>query len=449
MRAIAVGAMVGAAAMFAAAPAGARIRAVAGGLSTTGSVSITWHGDVSRGCADAGLCGYRGSASTQPGLDGQLYLVLGTLGTHGVADAFGYLQQDTTSVVRVLRRETSGAVDACVDASPPTEVDVTVRGVRQRTARIGLAGGDLGIGRCAGPDLTNALLSIPARRVSMARLRRGGITVDMKARVPFRSGRFSGRLVSTVRLHVGRMRSSRSVLVFDESGAPRRKLPLARVVELHAVYRVAGLAGKLATSFQGLAAPACNGVDACGVSGAANWAILSSGGTITLDSAALAGPSDHGLRGLVAAVRRHGSRGYIAASVDLRHEVGTTSARTDRDGGASCHDSRSVLPPFVYTPSSRTVVRFVVGSPVVFPQGPDVLRTGCPGPTRAGVVGLQPVASGRFALAAVARRRIDVPLRAGGRFDDGAYRGAWRSRFTLRLVRVEKRLTYRLRPVAR
>ncbi|MEA2471680.1 MAG: hypothetical protein QOE38_2679, partial [Thermoleophilaceae bacterium] len=91
MRGIAVGAMVGAAvALFAAAPAGARERALTAGLTSTGAVSVTWHGERALGCAAAGLCGYRGSVSTQPGTDGELVL---TLGRHGVVDAFGFLDQ--------------------------------------------------------------------------------------------------------------------------------------------------------------------------------------------------------------------------------------------------------------------------------------------------------------------------------------------------------------------
>jgi hypothetical protein len=65
------------------------------------------------------------------------------------------------------------------------------------------------------------------------------------------------------------------------------------------------------------------------------------------------------------------------------------------------------------------------------------------------VIGSRIFASGWLPLVAVARRRIDLPLSAGGRFDDGAYRGVWRSRFDLRLRRVEERLTYSFRRVSR
>jgi hypothetical protein len=446
MRGIAVGAMVGAAvALFAAAPAGARERALTAGLTSTGAVSVTWHGERALGCAAAGLCGYRGSVSTQPGTDGELVL---TLGRHGVVDAFGFLDQQAPSVVRVQRRETSGSTEACVDALPPGEVDVIAQPPRNGATRIGLAGAGLDAGRCAGPDLTNALLRIPERRLSLARLRRGATTIDLSARLPLRSGPFSGLLVSTVRLHVGRMQRATDI-IDEQAPGPSRGRRFARVVNLHAVYRVTGMAGKLAASFDGLAAPACSGVDACGLSGVANWAILSSGGTVVIDARALARGSDHGLRGLLAAVKRRGSRGFVASGADLRHEAGITTASVDRSGGESCHDSRSALPPYVSMPTTRTGTRVELGEPDVYPGSPNLLRTGCPGPTQAAVVGRHVIASGWLPLAAVARRRIDLPLGAGGRFDDGAYRGVWRSRFDLRLRRVEERLTYSFRRVSR
>jgi hypothetical protein len=444
MRRIAVGAMVGAAALLAAAPAEARERYLSANLSTTGTVSVTWHGDPARGCAAAGLCGYRGSTSADF-VDGELFLIVDR---QGVEDAFGDLEQDTPSVVRVQRREASGAADTCVDATSSGAADVTLRGPRSGAARIGLAGTGLAAGHCAGPDLSDALLRLPQRPISLARLRRGATTIDLTASKPFRSGRFSGRLVSTLRLHVGRMQRSHDI-ASDSPGAGHRGRRLVRLADLHSVYRIASLAGKSAATFRGLDAPACSGVDACGVSGAADWSILSSGGTVVIDAEAIARRSDRGLHGLISAVRRRGSRGYVAAFAEVHHQSGTTSARIERTGGASCSDSRPVAPPYLDTPTSRTGARFVLGSPSVTPAGSDLLRTGCPGPTGASVLGRHPVASGRLPLKAVARRRITLRLRSGGPFDDGAYRGAWRSSFTLQLERVKERLTYRYTRVTR
>jgi hypothetical protein len=232
-------------------------------------------------------------------------------------------------------------------------------------------------------------------------------------------------------------------------GAGHRGRRLVRLADLHSVYRIASLAGKSAATFRGLDAPACSGVDACGVSGAADWSILSSGGTVVIDAEAIARRSDRGLHGLIAAVRRRGSRGYVAAFAELHHQSGTTSARIERSGGASCSDSRAVAPPYLDTRANRAGARFVLGPPSITPPGSDLLRTGCPGPTGASVLGNHPVASGWLPLAAVARRRLALELRSGRHFDDGAYRGAWRSRYTLRLERVKERVTYHYTRVTR
>src|SRR4051812_50181456 len=74
--------VLGLVATFAATPSEARGRELSAGLSATGSVFVTWHGDRARGCGPAGLCGYRGSASAAPG-EGQIYLTVGRGGRGG------------------------------------------------------------------------------------------------------------------------------------------------------------------------------------------------------------------------------------------------------------------------------------------------------------------------------------------------------------------------------
>src|SRR4051812_28597334 len=345
MRAIAVGAMLGAVATFAAAPAEARVHALIGSLSTSGGVSVTWHGSAARGCAEAGLCGYRGSTSTQPRASGQIYIVQLP---HRPVDAFGSLDSEDAPVVRVLRQEPDGGSEACVDvgqAAHGSELDMLLR-VRRGRARVRLEGDALDTGSCAGPDLSEVLSRLPSRGIALARLRRGNTSFDLSASVPLRSGRFSGRLVSTLRLHVGPMR--REVVSEEEEPPPEnpsRPRRRALFVNLHAVYRVTAFSGKVATSFHGLQAPLCPPVDACGVSGVASWAVLSQGGTLVVDAQAHARRSDHGRSGLVAAVRRRGEDWFVEGAAALRHEGGTISARVDRSGAASCRDSASVRPP--------------------------------------------------------------------------------------------------------
>jgi hypothetical protein len=444
MRGTVLGAMLGALAiLFAASPADARSHALEGNLSATGGVSVTWHGSQAGHCAAAGLCGYRGSVSTEP--DGGQLFIFQSRGR--VEDAFATIVAEDASIVRVSRREPDGGEEACVDAGTPEESEVGLR-VRRGIARLRLAGAGLDTGRCAGPDLAAVTTRLPAPQIPLARLERGHTSIDLSARVPFTSGPFSGRVISTLRLHVGRMRRT-AVSGDDSAPVDRARGRLVRVVDYRTVYRVTALEGQLSASFHGLRDPLCAPVDACGVSGVENWAILSSGGTVLIQASALARPSDHGLGGMVAAVRRRGGRGDVLAYGDLRHEVGTTSARVERSGGTSCHDTRSALPPYFDTQASRTGVVLGLGVPDLYPSGPDLLRTGCPGPTQAGALTRQRIGSGRLPLSAITARRLELPLRAGGRFDDGAYAGPWRGRFTMRLQRVKQRLQYHYARVPR
>src|SRR4051794_1815341 len=87
MRGIALGAMVGAAALFAVAPAHAREVELSGDLFGSGGITISWHGDPARGCAAAGLCGYSGSVNVRPD-DGQYDF---TLAGGRLRDSYSFL----------------------------------------------------------------------------------------------------------------------------------------------------------------------------------------------------------------------------------------------------------------------------------------------------------------------------------------------------------------------
>jgi ethanolamine utilization microcompartment shell protein EutL len=443
MRGIAVGAMVGAAAILVAAPAEARTRSITTALSSTGAVTVTWHGDPARGCAAAGLCGYRGATSIRPTVDGQLFL---TFSEKRLNDAYGFLDSQAPSVSRVQRSEAEGTTDACVDVSPARELDLVATRPRGGRVRLALAGGGLAVGRCAGPDLVGVLSRLPARRLSVARLVRGHTTIDLSTRKPFSSGRFSGMIVSTLRLRLGRPGSSR----VDEEPSPSggsKPGKRVRVVGVHAVYRVAGLEGKFTAAFQGLTAPLCSSVDACGVSGSAKWAVPTSGGRLVIDAGAPARRSDRGLHGALAAIRRGG--GFVAAEATLTHDTGTTTAFADRSGGESCHDVTSTPAPYLSSRSNGTETRLTLGAPDIYLDGPDLLRAGCPGPSQIGALGRRALGTGTLPLSALARRRLVLRLTGGGHFDDGAYAGAWQSDFKLGLQRLRESVKYQFVRVSR
>ena len=85
-----MGATLVAAVLLTAGPAYGKNSEIAGRLATSGAVTVTWHGDRARGCAAAGLCGYRGSTLARVAGGGQFELLLsdGRL-RFGFAELFG------------------------------------------------------------------------------------------------------------------------------------------------------------------------------------------------------------------------------------------------------------------------------------------------------------------------------------------------------------------------
>jgi hypothetical protein len=382
-----------------------------------------------------------------PTTDGALFLVV--TGSR-LRSGFGELDLfDTPVVARVERRDPGAAPDACVDSVRVSLIDVSVGRPGASRVRVGLGGGGLATGRCAGPDLSGILSRVPRGTVSAARLRRGTTTIDLSGRRRYASGRFSGTVISTLRLHVGAAQGARSL---DESpsggGGGGRRGRLVRVGDLHAVYRVTGFAGQVTATFHALPEPLCTVIDACGASGSANWAILSSGGTVVVDAGAEVGRSAHGLRGVMAGVRR-GRHAFVDLQPNLRHPAGTTTVRLTRPDGATCQDATFTPAPDLGSGQAPSLGVSLGASQDVGLGAPDFMRAGCPGPPEAGVFGRQPVARGSLPLAALARRSAELPLRGSDGFDDGGYAGAWRSRFKLELKRVEERVSYRFVRVRR
>jgi hypothetical protein len=430
---MAVGATLAAAVLAAAAPASAGLRQFTAPLSATGGVTVSWHGDPARGCAAAGLCGYRGSLAARPRSEGQFELVADGA---RVRQLYGYLTVEPPPVIRVQRADEG----ACVDLAPSGEIDVSVRRAGPGRVRIGLEWYGLDAGRCAGPDVPAALERLPSRTVALASLRRGGLTVALPSRRTYGNGRFSGTVTSTLQLHVGRfVRARRSgPLGGPPRSVPRRPVRIARVV---ARYRVRGLTGKLTTSFGGLTAPLCASLDACGVSGVTSWAILSAGGSVVVDAEARARPGDRGLHGALTAIER--GPAVVSAFGRFRHALGATSAEVSRPGASACRDSQTVSAPGIGFVIGHGRVPLELGGDDGLPADGDLTRTGCPGPPQYDVLGRRGIAAATLPMSALRARRLEVPLRGEGRFRDPAYAGTRQARFTLALRRVALRVSYR------
>jgi hypothetical protein len=446
MRHGALGATLASAALLAVAPVNAAAREVGGPITTDGGVTITWHGDPERGCDSAGLCAYRGSISSSAFGLGQYFFVLSR--GNRLVDDFAFLDLTSAPVVRV--RRAGGADDgSCLDVNRIDELSLASSGAGPGRARIGIDALPLTTGRCAGPNLSRALARLPRRTVSLSRLARGGVVADLSGSARYVSGRFSGTVTSTLRLRLGREERGSSGGGGDLGGGPARRprrTVRVRVVHLHAVYRVTRFAGSLSSSFGGLEGPPCAQLDACGVNGASEWAIESSGGNLVVEGDSLARRSDHGLRGALAAITRTHD---AFAEVRRPGFFGTTTADVTRPDGVPCHDTARVLSPGMAAGFSGRRFFLDVGGEDTDRAGADLLRTGCPGPRDSDVLSGPGLATGSVPLSLLARRRFSLPLSGSGRFNASGYAGSRRARFGITLKRRSVRVAFRHVRIAR
>jgi hypothetical protein len=439
MRGIWLGAMLAAAALLiAGTPAQARPIEYTGEITPTGALTISWHGDPARGCAQAGLCGYRGSIDAHPDSGSFDIAVKG----RRVFESFGFLDLFESPIVRVKREESGGADAECVDSSPDDSIEVNATNAGADRTRLGLASEELSSGRCAGPRMSALLARLPRHTRSLGHLIRKGGLVDFSGEVPFKAGRFSGTLRSTLRLRFSP--ASRNVLVTipPRPTRPPHRRRLVRVVHLSATYRVSSFTGSLATSFGALADPPCEDRDSCGLAGTATWALSATHGTLRIDADARARRSDHGIRGALAAVRRRGA--YVFGDADLSRNLGTTTVDLSRPNGVSCHDTASAAPPGLaaYNSSARRFT-FELGGEDSYPTSVDLIRTGCPGPRDSDALGSRPLASGSVPLTRLGRHAFTVDLHDAWDFSSNGYSGRNSSRFRLDLRRISLDASYR------
>jgi hypothetical protein len=406
-------------------------------MRATGSVAISWHGDPARGCAASGLCAYRGSLTVRPGSDG----LFDVEATHGrVTDSFGYFGFGNTAVVRVARAAGDGSEDGgCVDITSTDQLSPYATPAARGQLRVALSGYGLSPGRCAGPAFEQVIDRLRARHaVSLARLRAGGTTIDLSRRVPFASGSFSGAVVSTLRLRIGRL-APVSEGSFPSPPPPRRhRARRIRVVDVQARYRVTSLIGYYSAAFHGLPGPDCLPFDACATKGTETWAIITRDGLVEVDASARARRSDRGLRGAVTALERPGAT--VETYGDLAHAVGETTADLERPGPTRCRDHARARAPSL-SGAFGTRIALALGGSGAEGFG-DLLRTGCPGPTEADVLGRGTLGASSLPVRALLRRRLDVTLRSRGRFGGIAYSGSRRGHFVLQLRRIAARVVY-------
>ena len=152
-------------------------------LNATGSITYTWQGDPSHGCAAVGVCGVRGAliVEAQGGADAQRggRQTIINLGIGG-------------SAVRVSN-STGQGTNECVDASAD-QGGVSIFVTRSSAGIAGTVEPPLSSGRCAGP-LAQDLAKL---HLAVAETGRRLPSFDLRGSQSFVAGPFSGTLVSTV-----------------------------------------------------------------------------------------------------------------------------------------------------------------------------------------------------------------------------------------------------------
>jgi hypothetical protein len=337
-------------------------------LSVTGSLTYAWHGDPARGCAREGLCGVVGAVVFQP---------------DGGSDAFsggpGNLEMSGASTVRVRRGVGSGGFGDCVEQS--SYADVTLD-FPPYGAPIALT--PLSSGRCAGPTAQDlARVALPSK-LTGRRLR----TVDLRGRVPFVAGPFSGELISTILMRPDTSESSSSSsgpasAVSRPPPIPRR---LVEFVDLR--YAVSSGPGMLDTTFAGTGSPFCDELDSCGVTGSLTASLMPYHETLRIAATRVIA---HRVSARRAIADFRAGRVPLSEAVPrsdglIRLRIGETLTR---NGALACADaavvggSPSLGPYLTFDAASGGVLGAEVGVATYEPDGtdPGTLRTHCQGPS--------------------------------------------------------------------
>jgi hypothetical protein len=433
-------------------PAGQRpVRQVNSDIAIEGTVTVDFHGDTASGCAAAHLCDVRGSLRWDPSGGGSVAAI--GYRRHGHRFEEGFLsfgfsdnsQGHFGTSARVRREGVPGSL--CADAANEqfaeaqsaarrgTAIELRLLDLPSRTAASGTALQT----RCAGPTTGDLAELLPAHRVTERTLIRGHRTLDFSADREFAAHGLAGTLHSTVTVRVlgGHTIDNQTI---PRGFPPTRK---RRVRDVEVAYRVESVSGSVVTAVRGRGDPdLCTPLDACGISGSVSIAPSASSGTAFASATAPARISGRKLRralGLARGAPPRGVRRYGQAF--WARDLGSVTADLTRLGAPACSDSVPIQGGgtlFLSYAANRVHVTYAGGS--VF-EGPDLLRTHCPGPSAGDVSGSGALASGSIPLRAFRQRRVTFHLTRGRGFRSSAYsgRGSADVRIVLRRTRVHER----------
>jgi hypothetical protein len=396
-------------------------------VTMTGSLTIAWHGDLTRGCAAVGQCGVSGMLQILPS---------------GAESSSGGIQldvSDSSSAVRVTQTGAGGTVQSTCTDLVPVYINYLLRRVGGRPEAVSQPFQPPSSGRCAGPTSADlAHVSLPVRMPSPDRY-------DLAGRTTFGAGPFSVTVISSLAALITSgtpsaggpftIISSGSVSgVVSGPGSPPRT---HQALEEHAAvtYRITSIAGALSTGFSGLASPSCRALGACGVTGE--------------EAESFAAHATIEFLGSRTVKRRVGS---ATALTDLRAgrlrlndtfssvPFDETVTETASGGGSSCSSQ-------VHNRQLRGGSRMIGDDDELrlapeaggfgggFPS-PDPFRTRCPGPSVQDVFGsdVGSLAHGTIATGRLGGRRLIIVLRGDGRFAGDGYAGQRQGAIVLTLT---------------
>jgi hypothetical protein len=366
-------------------------------LLVSGSVTYSWHGDPSRGCAAVGLCGVEGAVIVDP---------QGSADTQRVAGRTFVNFEFPDATVRVL--EGNGE---CVDTPGDAAGQVLVLARGAHGGLVGQIQQPLSSGRCPGPiaqDLSG--LDLPVRKT-------GGklATFDMRGSRPFAAGPFSGTVVSSVVLRPDRSGSTTesSSGSGTTTGTPTHKILLERVTLR---YRLAPLTGGLEIPFSGDPEPVCALLDSCGTRGTLLVSAAGASVPVTLTaSRRVAGRV--GARRALADLRRGRLGQPSGFAMVHRLDVAETLFAAD---GSRCDASAqgSGVALSFGAPGRGSVTRVTLSG-----LQQEVMRTYCPGPSTADVADSGVLGTATVPVAQLLRRQSDLMLADPGSFDGIGYSG--------------------------
>jgi len=409
-----------------AAPTAAASRGLAMSARVSGTIVATWHGDPARGCAAAGLCETRGSATYRPGFDGRL-----TVGRSSLS--FAGAEAAEPPVVRVRDGAPTAPV-ACADVLESVFSPLAFAYLGDEL-QVSLEALDLSAGRCAGPRTLDLAHALPRGRVKTAALKRRGRTVDLAARTRYVAGPFSGEVISTVRVAFGQSRPAREDLSPAILSLPAASARKRRYWLLDLRYRIAAASGAIVTDFRGVPDPACAALGACGAAGTSTYTLKGVSGRV--DVLAGARLRQGRRRPSVAAALRRLHRGSLLLYAQSRlWRARATVSESISSSGTSCWDSLFTEPPGVDSRGSAAGLTLLLRSDDFGSLG-DSVRTRCPGPSQPDVLGAGALAHGTIPLTELGAPALRWTAASRRAFSRNGYAGSRQGALRLDLQLVK------------